>query len=70
MHKVVAPELKGRILDELDEGDEESPGVWPVDDQPLQQDPAGGSGETRELHSDILTREREVRSGRGRRPTW
>lgn len=46
VHKVVAPELEGRILDELDEGDEESPGVWPVDDQPLQQDPAGGSGET------------------------
>lgn len=40
VHKVMAPELKGRILDQLDEGDEEPPGVRPVHDQPLQQNPA------------------------------
>lgn len=35
----MAPELKGRILNQLDEGDEESPGVWPVYNQSLQQYP-------------------------------
>lgn len=44
MHKVVAPELEGRILDQLDEGDEETPWVRPVHYQPLQQNP-GGEGE-------------------------
>lgn len=39
VHKVVAPELEGRILDELYEGNEKTPGVWPVHDQPLQQYP-------------------------------
>ena len=36
MHKLVRPELKGRILDQLNEGDEETPGVWSVDNQPLE----------------------------------
>lgn len=39
VHKVMAPELEGRILYQLDEGDEETPGMRPVNDQPLQQDP-------------------------------
>lgn len=30
MHKIMAPELEGRILDQLDEGDEETPWVRPV----------------------------------------
>lgn len=42
VHKVVAPELEGRILDQLDEGDEETPRVRPVHYQPLQQNPGRG----------------------------
>lgn len=41
VHKVVTPELEGRILDQLDEGDEETPRVRPVHNQPLQQNPGG-----------------------------
>lgn len=40
VYKVVAPELEGGILDELDEGDEQSPGMRPVHNQPLQKNPA------------------------------
>mgnify|MGYP001299742647 FL=1 len=36
VHKLVRPELEGRILDQLNEGDEETPGVWSVDNQPLE----------------------------------
>lgn len=39
VHKVMAPELEGRILYQLNEGDEETPGMRPVNNQPLQQDP-------------------------------
>lgn len=39
VHKVMAPELESRILDELDESDEETPWVGPVHNQPFQQDP-------------------------------
>lgn len=39
VHKIMAPELEGWVLDQLNEGDEESPGVRPVYNQPLQQDP-------------------------------
>ena len=42
VHKVVAPELEGRILDQLNESDEETPWVRPVHYQPLQQNPARG----------------------------
>ena len=42
VHEVVAPELEGRIFDQLDEGDEETPWVRPVHDQPLQQNPGRG----------------------------
>lgn len=35
----MAPKLEGRILDEFDEGDEKTPGVRPVHNQPLQQHP-------------------------------
>ena len=38
----MGPELEGRVLDQLDEGDEETPGVRSVDNQPLQQNPASG----------------------------
>ena len=34
--KLVRPELEGGVLDQLDEGDEQAPGVWPVYNQPLQ----------------------------------
>lgn len=44
VHEVVAPELEGRILYQLDEGDEKPPGVRPVHDQPLQQNSGGGKG--------------------------
>lgn len=58
MHEVVAPELEGRILDELYEGNEETPGVWPVHDQPLQQNPeragVSGSGVCRRVSYTIL----------------
>lgn len=39
VHKVMAPELEGRILDQLNEGDEKTPRVRPVHNQPLQQNP-------------------------------
>ena len=39
MHELVVPELEAGVLDELDEGDEKTPGVRPVHDQPLQQHP-------------------------------
>ena len=42
MHELVVPELEAGVLDELDEGDEKTPGVRPVHDQPLQQHPVGG----------------------------
>ena len=38
----MSPELEGGVLDELDEGDEEAPGVGPVHDQPLQEHPDVG----------------------------
>ena len=34
------PELKGGVLDQLNEGDKEPPGVRPVHNQSLQQHPA------------------------------
>lgn len=34
------PELEGRVFDELDESDQETPRMWAVDDQSLQQNPA------------------------------
>jgi len=40
VHKIMAPELKGRVLDQLYEGDQQTPWVRPVHNQPLQQDPA------------------------------
>ncbi len=40
VYKIMAPELKGRVLDQLNEGDEQTPRVRPVHNQPLQQDPA------------------------------
>ena len=33
------PELELSVLDELNEGDEQSPGVWSVDNESLQQHP-------------------------------
>lgn len=36
-HKRVVPEAVVYILDQLDEGDEEAPGVWPAHDQALQK---------------------------------
>ena len=39
MDELVGPELEGRVFDELDEGDQETPGVRSVDNQPLQQNP-------------------------------
>ena len=39
MNKLVRPELERGVLDQLDEGDQETPGVGPVDDQPLKQHP-------------------------------
>ena len=38
--ELVRPELERRVLDKFDEGDEETPGVRPVHDQPLEQYPA------------------------------
>ena len=39
VHELVGPELERGVLDQLDEGDQETPGVGPVDDQPLKQHP-------------------------------
>ena len=39
MDKLVRPELESGVLDQLDEGDQETPGVGPVNDQPLKQHP-------------------------------
>lgn len=36
VHKVMAPELEGRIFDELNEGNEKTPRVRSVHDEPLQ----------------------------------
>ena len=57
---LVRPELESRVLDELDEGDEEPPGVRPVHDQPLQQHPGEGEededeeDEDEDVPSDLL----------------
>lgn len=37
VHKLVLPEIVDRILYQLNEGDEQPPGVWTVHYQPLQQ---------------------------------
>jgi len=37
--KLVRPELEGRVLDQLDEGDEQPPGMGSIHDQSLQQHP-------------------------------
>ncbi len=36
VYKIMAPELKGRVLNQLNEGDEQTPRVRPVHNQPLQ----------------------------------
>lgn len=59
VHKVVAPELEGRVLDQLYERDEETPRVRPVHNQPLQQNPErrGESFHWRRLYWLHLTEE-------------
>ena len=37
MHKLVIPELVHRILNQLDESDQQTPRMWPVDNQALHQ---------------------------------
>jgi len=37
--KLVGPELERRVLDQFDERDQQSPGVRPVDNESLQQNP-------------------------------
>ena len=49
MHKLVFPEVVGGVLDELNEGDEQAPGVRSVHNQSLQQDP-DREGHTSEHH--------------------
>ena len=41
--ELVRPELEGGVLDELNEGDEQAPGMRSVHNQPLQQNPADGN---------------------------
>ena len=60
--ELVSPELEGGILDELDEGDEESPGVGPVHDQPLQQHPNGGDEDEHGIEEN--NQEENVEDGR------
>jgi hypothetical protein len=36
--KLVLPELEARVLDELDEGDEQAPGMRPVHNEALEED--------------------------------
>ena len=36
--KLVLPEVVGGVLDELNEGNEQAPWMWPVDYQSLKQD--------------------------------
>lgn len=54
----MAPELEGRILDQLDEGDEETPRVRPVHDQPLQQNPKQRGGNVNQVFVDDARRHR------------
>ena len=39
MNKLVLPKTVGRIFNELDETDEQAPGVWSIDDESLKQNP-------------------------------
>jgi len=38
VNELVRPELEGGVLDQLNEGYQEPPGMWPVDNQSLQED--------------------------------
>lgn len=38
-HELMAPELEGWVLDEIDEGHKETPRVWTIHNEPLKQDP-------------------------------
>lgn len=38
VNKLVLPEIVGGVFNELYERDEEPPGVWSIDDEPLQED--------------------------------
>jgi len=54
------PEVVASVFDKLDEGDQESPRVWPVHDQPFQQYP----GDL--LHDDVtLSMEKEEEEDAG-----
>ena len=48
--KLVGPELEGRVLDQLNEGYQETPGMGPVHNQSLQEDP-----ESKRYSTIILT---------------
>ena len=37
MHKFMLPKVVRRILDQLNKGNQQPPGVWPVHYQPFQQ---------------------------------
>lgn len=54
----MAPELEGRILDQLDEGDEQTPRVRPVHYQPLQQNPKEQGGNVNQVFVDDAQRHR------------
>ena len=36
--EVIGPEVVAGVLDQFNESDQQSPGMWPVDNQALQQD--------------------------------
>lgn len=65
MHKVVAPELEGRIFDELDEGNEKTPGVGPVHNQPLQQNPERPSSSCSSLTANVCVWLKQLRGSPG-----
>ena len=48
--ELVGPELEGRVLDQLNEGYQETPGMGPVHNQSLQEDP-----ESKRYSTIILT---------------
>lgn len=54
MDKLVGPELEGWVLDQLNEGDQQAPGVGPVHNQPLQQHPANANVEKDIRHTQQI----------------
>lgn len=42
VYKLVVPELKRWIFNQLNEGNKKTPRMWPIYNQPFQENPEGG----------------------------